>query len=401
MKVLFLSISTAVSNLNNRGIYPDLLRYIAKQGHEVYIVCPFERRTNKKTNLAVSQNVHILGVKILNITKSNSIEKLLATLLIQRQFEDGIEKYFWDIKFDLILYTTPPITLNSLIKKLKSKHKAKTYLMLKDIFPQNAIDLGMIRKNGFLHKYFEKKEKDLYQVSDFIGCMSPANISYLLRNQKDLNKRKLVLCPNAIEVINRDVVERINILKKYRIPEDKTVFLYGGNLGAPQGISSLVKVLEKNINREDCFFLIVGSGNKSFMVADYIKSNNPDNVLYLPMLARNEYDELEACCDVGMIFLDHRFTIPNFPSRMLAYLECKLPLLIATDGNTDIGKIAEDNTFGVFSLSNDIDDICSKIDYYIDNKEQRVNMGINGYAYLMSNYQVSHAYNSIINSVKS
>ena len=401
MKVLFLSISTAVSNLNNRGIYPDLLRYIAKQGHEVYIVCPFERRTNKKTNLAVSQNVHILGVKILNITKSNSIEKLLATLLIQRQFEDGIEKYFWDIKFDLILYTTPPITFNSLIKKLKSRHKAKTYLMLKDIFPQNAIDLGMIRKNGFLHKYFEKKEKDLYQVSDFIGCMSPANISYLLRNQKDLNKRKLVLCPNAIEVINRDVVERINILKKYRIPEDKTVFLYGGNLGAPQGISSLVKVLEKNINREDCFFLIVGSGNKSFMVADYIKSNNPDNVLYLPMLARNEYDELEACCDVGMIFLDHRFTIPNFPSRMLAYLECKLPLLIATDGNTDIGKIAEDNTFGVFSLSNDIDDICSKIDYYIDNKEQRVNMGINGYAYLMSNYQVSHAYNSIFNSVKS
>jgi glycosyltransferase involved in cell wall biosynthesis len=401
MRVLFLSISTAISNPNYRGIYPDLLRHIAKQGHEVYIVCPFERRTKKKTNLTVSKNVQILGVKTLNITKSSPIEKLFATLLIEIQFEEAIEKYFSEINFDLILYATPPITLNSLVKKIKSKHNAKTYLMLKDIFPQNAIDLGMMKKNSFLHKYFERKEKDLYQVSDFIGCMSPANISYLVRYHEYLDIRKLVLCPNAIEVVNRDEVEREYILKKYNIPEKKIVFLYGGNLGAAQGISNLIKVLERNINRKECFFLIVGSGKKSFLVSDFIKENIPDNVLYLPMLARDEYDKLEACCDVGMIFLDHRFTIPNFPSRMLAYLECKLPLLIATDESTDIGKIAEDNNFGLFSLSNDIDDICSKIDFYINNKEQSLNMGRNGYDYLLSNYQVSRAYSSIFNSVKS
>jgi glycosyltransferase involved in cell wall biosynthesis len=401
MKVLFLSISTAVSNLNNRGIYPDLLRYIAKQGHEVYIVCPFERKSKKKTSLTVSQNVHILGVKTLNITKSNLIEKLLATLLIQRQFEEGIEKYFSDIKFDLIFYATPPITFNSLIKKIKSKHKSNTYLMLKDIFPQNAIDLGMMRKNWLLHRYFERKEKDLYQVSDFIGCMSPANISYLARNHEYIDINKLVLCPNAIDVINRGIADSNSILKKYNIPANTTVFLYGGNLGAPQGISNLVRVLEKHINREDIFFLIVGSGNKSFIVSGYIETNKPNNVLYLPMLARDEYDKLEACCDVGMIFLDHRFTIPNFPSRMLSYLECKLPLLIAADESTDIGKIAEDNTFGLFSLSNDVDNICSQINFYIDKKEQRLKMGANGYDYLMKNYHVSLAYNSIFNSLKS
>lgn len=399
MKILFLSISTAVSNLDNRGIYPDLLRYIAKQGHEVYIVCPFERRANKKTNLAVSQSVHILGVKTLNITKSNPIEKILATFLIERQFEKAIEKYFKGIKFDLILYATPPITFNSLIKKIKIKHKAKTYLMLKDIFPQNAIDLRMMRKNSFLHRYFEKKEKDLYEVSDFIGCMSPANISYLLKNHGYLDKRKLVLCPNAIEVVERDVIDKENILEKYGIPHNKTIFLYGGNLGAPQGINNLIKVLEKYINREDCFFLIVGSGNKSYVISEFIKVHNPNNMLYLSMLAREEYDKLEACCDVGMIFLDHRFTIPNFPSRMLAYLECKLPLLIATDENTDIGKIAKDNKFGFFSLSNDIDDICTKIDFFINNKEQNLIMGNNGHDFLKNYYQVSHAYSSIFNNL--
>jgi len=400
MKVLFLSISNAVSDINNRGIYPELLRYIAKQGHEVYIVCPFERRTGRETKLMVSQNVLILGVKTLNITKSNLIEKFFATLFIEKQFEKAFEKYFTEIKFDLILYATPPITFNTLIGKLKIKHKAKTYLMLKDIFPQNAVDLGMIKKNGGLHRYFETKEKNLYEVSDFIGCMSQANISYLVSNHEDIDHRKLVLCPNAIQVVNRDVVDRSSVLKKYGIPENKTVFLYGGNLGAPQGINSLVKVFERCINRNDCFFLVVGSGNKSFIILDFINANRPNNVLYLPMLARYKYDELEACCDIGMIFLDHRFTIPNFPSRMLAYLECKLPLLIATDENTDIGRIAEDNNFGLFSLSNDIDSICSNIDFFIKKKELRVKMGHNGYNYLIKNYLVSHAYSSIFESIK-
>ena len=124
MKVLFISISTAVSNINNRGIYPDLLRYISNQGHDVFIVCPFERKTKRETGLSQNGNVKILGVKTLNITKTNILEKTLATLLIETQYNLLINKHFSGYSFDLILYTTPPITFNNLIEKLKSKHKA-------------------------------------------------------------------------------------------------------------------------------------------------------------------------------------------------------------------------------------------------------------------------------------
>jgi len=143
------------------------------------------------------------------------------------------------------------------------------------------------------------------------------------------------------------------------------------------------------------FFLIVGSGNKSNLIVDFIQKENHENVLYISMLERAEYDELESCCDVGMIFLDHRFTIPNFPSRMLAYLECKHPILIATDENTDIGKIAIDNNFGTWSKANDIDSICSSIDFFINNPTKRKEMGKKGYDFLVRNYQVSNAYKSI------
>lgn len=395
MNIIFLSISTAISDLDNRGIYPDLMRYFSNQGHQVTIVCPFERRTKQSTQVKVKGNVTTLGVKTFNITKSNFVEKGIATLLIEYQFEKAIEKHLSNKEFDLILYATPPITFNSLIKKIKIKHKSKTYLMLKDIFPQNAIDLGMMKKNSFLHRYFERKEKDLYEISDFIGCMSPANIDYLLKHNPELNPRKFGLCPNAIEIKDRNPENKLAILNKYGIPSDVTIFLYGGNLGAPQGITNLIKVLEMNINRKDCFFLIIGSGQKAHLIVDFIQKGEPNNILYIPMLDRKEYDDIEACVDIGMIFLDHKFTIPNFPSRMLSYLESKLPLLIATDNNSDIGEIAQKNKFGTWSLSCDIDDICSKVDFFVNNVEVRKIMGENGYKFLKENYEVSIAYSSI------
>ena len=54
------------------------------------------------------------------------------------------------------------------------------------------------------------------------------------------------------------------------------------------------------------------------------------------------------------IFLDHRFTIPNFPSRLLGYMQAKLPVLACTDKNTDIGKVVVEGGFGWWCESNDV-----------------------------------------------
>jgi glycosyltransferase involved in cell wall biosynthesis len=396
MNILFLSISTAISDLNNRGIYPDLLRYMANQGHEVFIVCPFERRTKKSTTLKEYENVHILGVKTLNITKSNFIEKGFATLIIEKQFKNAINKYFDGIAFDLILYSTPPITFNSLIESLKKKHTAKTYLMLKDIFPQNAVDLSLMKNNGILYKYFRNQEKKLYKISDWIGCMSPENINYLKKHNSELDFTKITICPNAIEIFDREVTSVSNIRKNYGIPDESVVFIFGGNLGVGQGIEFMLSALESNINREGVFFVIVGSGNRYVQINKWFEDMAPQNAILLNSLPRSEYDLLEASCDVGMVFLSNKFTIPNFPSRTLAYLEAKLPLLVCTDDISDLGSIAEQNKFGKYCLSGDLLKFNQIINFYYSDKLRLKSMGINGYNYLINNYSVEIAYKSII-----
>jgi glycosyltransferase involved in cell wall biosynthesis len=400
MKILFLSISTAVKDLKNRGIYPDLINYFSQQGHEMFVVCPLERRLKQDTFLKVEGNVSTLCVKTLNITKSNFLEKGIATILIERQFTKAIKENFSAIEFDLILYATPPISFNSLIKKLKSKQNCKTYLMLKDIFPQNAVDLGMIKKDSFMYRFFEKKEKLLYAVSDHIGCMSTANVEYLFQHNS-LQKHKVEICPNSIMIVDRKTnFSKGDIFKKYQIPENVPVFLYGGNLGVGQGIEFLVQVLESNKNRDDHFVLIVGAGNRYHLIENWIKSQKTANVKLIRHLVRSEYDILESLCDVGMIFLDNKFTIPNIPSRILSYMECKKPILIATDCTTDLGVIATNNNFGLWTQSNDVEKFNLNLNYLIHNEKIRVEMGINAYKFLSENYEVATSYNAIMSHFK-
>lgn len=402
MKVLFLSISSAISNLNNRGIYPDLLRKFAQEGHDIFIVAPAERRQKTKTTLIKKENVTTLLVQTLNITKTNLIEKGISTLVIEVLFSSAIGKYFKNTQFDLILYATPPISFNNLIRKLKKRHQASTYLLLKDIFPQNAVDLGMIGRQNPLYHYFKKKETSLYKVSDFIGCMSPANVNYLLINNPEIATDKIEVCPNSIAPVSlENYPARTQLTDKYRLPKDKVICIYGGNLGKPQGIDFLLEVLNHNKNRNDVFFVIAGAGTDTYKIKTYLDKELPANVMFKPQLPRLEFDELLYACDIGLIFLDKRYTIPNYPSRLLNYLEFKKPVLMAIDRNTDVGTIAEENNYGFWVESGELQKFNQYLNALINNQVLRSEMGLNGYHYLLNNYTVDHSYNIIMSHFSS
>ncbi len=356
MNVIFLTIGT-FNNIEDPGIYSDLLRCVRNFGHDVCIVSSLERRKRKNTSFTAEEGVHFLRIKIGNITKCGIFEKGISTILIGNQYKKAINQYLRDIKFDLVLYSTPPITLVNVVEYIKKRDGARTYLLLKDIFPQNAVDLGMLSKTGlkgFLYRYFRAKEKKLYAVSDKIGCMSPANRQYVIEHNPEVSPDKVEVCPNSIEVRDMSVTaeERERIRNKYVLPLDKKIFVYGGNLGRPQGIPFIIDCLRTQLNNQDAFFLIVGDGTEYHKLEAFFNEAKPSNMVLMQRLPKEDYDHMIAACDVGLIFLDYRFTIPNFPSRLLAYMQAKLPVLACTDTATDIGKIIVENKMGWLCASN-------------------------------------------------
>lgn len=400
MNILFLTL-VAIDTLEDRGIYQDLLRKFRDEGHRIYIATAAERRKKQRTHIISSDRVEILKVRTLNIKNTNKIEKGLGTILMERQYLRSIKRLWRDISFDLVLYSTPPITFSRVISYIKNRDNAFSYLLLKDIFPQNAVDMGMIKKNSTLYKFFRKKEISLYKISDAIGCMSPANVAYVNEHYNFLNAR-VEVSPNSIEPQKKDISTDIkNAIKlKYDLPLNKKVLVYGGNLGKPQGIDFLLETID-NCSLEHLFFVIVGDGTEYQKISNWFSVKSPVNARLLQRLSKADYDELISSCDLGLIFLSPKFTIPNFPSRLLPYLEMKIPVLAATDASTDIGKILEKNECGYWVKSGDtkkMSEILTKFNALTE--IELTVLGENAFNLLAQEYTVEKSYNGIMSTYK-
>lgn len=399
MQVLFLSLLD-FDSFQERNIYTDLLREFIKNGHDVYCISPTERKSGIKTHF--EENGHLLKLRIGNTQKTNIIEKGISTLVIESQLIAAIKKHFSHIRFDLVLYATPPITFAGAVEYVKKRDGAKTYLLLKDIFPQNAVDLGMMQTTGMkslIYKYFRKKEKQLYALSDRIGCMSQANVAYVLQHNPEIPKDKVEVCPNCIDIcaVRLSAQERNDMRNYYGIPQDKKVFVYGGNLGKPQDIPYIIKCLKACAKAENAYFVIAGSGTERHLLEAYMEREHPSHIKLFDQLPKSEYEGMIACCDVGMIFLDHRFTIPNFPSRLLAYMQAGLPVLACTDTSTDIGNIIVENEFGWWCESEKVADFQTAVTEAL-HSDLKI-LGENGLVYLNSAFTAEQSCAIICRSV--
>lgn len=398
MNIIFLTL-VEINSVEERGIYQDLLRKFRNEGHDVTIVSPVERRKGISTNFTQKNGVSLLQVKTFNIQKTNIVEKGIGTLAIEYQYLFAIKKYLLNKRFDVVLYSTPPITFAKVIQFIKERDGAFSYLLLKDIFPQNAVDMNLMKEGSFLHSQFVKKEKKLYDISDFIGCMSPANVEFLIKYNPTIVSSKVEVNPNTIEPISYDYSENDkNVIRtKYAIPLQKKVFVYGGNLGKPQGLDFLLQTID-DIKIDDVFFLIVGDGTEFSKIKKWFDDRKPTNAKLLQKLPKDDYDKLLASCDVGLIFLDKNFTIPNFPSRLLSYLEMKMPVIAATDFNTDIGDIIEFANCGYKVLSGNLEEMKIAITSLLS--DDLAILGSNAEKLLLSAYTVDKSYKLIMEKIR-
>jgi len=97
-----------------------------------------------------------------------------------------------------------------------------------------------------------------------------------------------------------------------------------------------------------------------------------------------------------LIFLDRRFTIPNFPSRLLSYMQASMPVLAATDVNTDLGDVIEKGKFGFWCESGDVEAFNRKLQLLCD-ADLRKQMGQYARKYLENHFTVKHTYEIIMN----
>lgn len=389
MKLLYIATSFPEPH-KGATIYTDLAEALYEAGHEITVAVSEQPRNLKQTTMKKERGFDVLRVVTGNYYDVSLIEKGFTTLMIPIKMRQGISKYLGKEEFDFVLYEAPPVTNANLVAWAKQKFKCPSYLMLKDIFPQNAVDIGMIKKNGLLYKFFLRKEKQLYDSASVIGCMSEANKKYILEYNAFIDPNKVELFQNTKKLTDNYTTEKYTMRQQYSIPNDACVFLFGGNMGKPQYVDLLCDAMVECRDDKNIFFLFVGRGTERHKLEKAIEVNHINNALLLENLPRDTYEQITKECDVGLIVLHPDFTIPNYPSRILSYLEYAKPVLAATDKATDIKEFIEEIDCGEWTWSGDLGSFVEKI-RKMANSNNLSEKGMKGRKYIENNLSVSHS----------
>ncbi|MEG0070126.1 MAG: glycosyltransferase family 4 protein, partial [Cetobacterium sp.] len=295
----------------------------------------------------------------------------------------------------------PFISNHKLINDLKEYFKCKSCLHLWDIFPQNAIDIGLLKEN-LLTKFFKVQEQKMYNAFDYIGCMSQGNLEYMKNRDVKYKDSKYFILKNWAQIKQKLEFNKDEIRQKYGYEKDDFICIFGGNMGKPQKLENILELAKKSLNNKNIKFLFVGKGTERNLLENRVENEKIINTKFLDYIPREDYELVTAACDVGLVSLDERFTVPNFPSKTTDYFKLELPILASLDSCSaaDYGNFLQNEVkAGLFALANDTEYLYKQLLKLKDNDELRKQLGKNGREYYEKELGVDKAYQTIIDQI--
>lgn len=402
MNVLFLMLNYPFEQ-SREHMYKELSRKFAAEGHNVYVAALLENKYGKETFLQSENNHHILWIKAGNYFGVNKMVKGITALLLPQYFNKNINKYFNEVKFDLVVYPTPAITLFYTVKLIKKNNLTAKYLLIvKDIFPQNAFDIGLMKK-GIVYNLFRNIERKIYQTSDYLGCMSAKNIEYISENN-NIPREKFFILENWLSILKQNEIEDSDLMKirnKYELT-NKFVCTFGGNISPANELEFLIQLAERVEKNEiqDIVFIIIGKGIAKKKIEKEINIKRLSCIMIYDFVPTEEYDQLLQASNVGLINLNRNYTIPNIPSKTLNLMRIGKPILAATDANTDYKElITETANCGLWCETGDIDSYFNNLLKLKESRELRELFSKNAKDYFMDNLTTSNAYENILKKI--
>lgn len=371
----------------------DMIKVFSKNGHEISVVVPNDRKNNEETYIYNDEKIKVLYVKTGNYQNNVSrVEKIISILTRNFLLKRAIKKHFKNEKFDYIVGYTPFMADFNLIKNLKKYYNSKTLLMLWDIFPQNAKDLKII-KNNFVFEYFKYKEKKMYEIFDKVVCNCEGQIEYILKNNFK-KKEELLLVRNSEFIFNDNT--KIEDSKK----EKDIIVIFGGNMGIPQKLENLMLMIKEMKKSNWLKFIFIGNGSEKNKLKKIKEELELENLQILDQVSRFEYEEIIKQSKIAMISLNENYTVPNFPAKVTGYCKVGIPIFASLDecSYKYLGKFIAENNIGVISKAGNIKDMKEKFLHLVNNLEKFSKEKIR--EVYEREFDINKAYETIIQEIK-
>ena len=380
MKVLF-TLLRMPTDINNGGMYADLFLEFRKNGHDVTVIAGAQ----DETRMYEEQGIRLLKVKSMPILYVKSlIKKGIGMATLPWYFKRAYKKYLKDEKFDWIVMPTPPITLIDVVKYIKKRSGAKLYMILRDIHPQSSASLGEIRYKWMVDYLYRRSDLG-YRLSSIVGCMSPANISFIQKEHKIPATTRCTVLYNWMNYQPYEKEDFSDLRKKLNL-EGKFIVLFGGNLGLGQCVENIADLAAHYIDNDSIRFVIIGKGVKKEALQQMASEQKLKNMIFMDFMPRNEYLRFVKSADLGLISIHGNNAAPTCPSKALSYMSLKIPILALINENNDYGQILEEQAkAGYWAVASDKEKVYKLFDAIYADAQLRKEMGENGYKFFCEN----------------
>ncbi|MBA3757163.1 MAG: glycosyltransferase family 4 protein, partial [Nitrosomonas sp.] len=319
----------------------DLSLEFVKQGHETTMLVAAPE-LEEDWRIETWNGVRIVRLKSPRTKDIGYIRRTIGEFLMPFAMLRNLRKSpLANEKWDGVAWYSPTIFLGPIAKALKQSSECRSYLIIRDIFPEWAADMGLMGK-GLPYRFFKTIANYQYAVADVIGVQTPGNLAYSNEwtNQSD----------RRVEVLQNWLAYAPETGCSIRVGDTalsgRKIFVYAGNMGVAQGMGILLDLAESVKARNDIGFLFVGRGSDAQRLRSNASARGLVNVAFFDEIDPNEIPSLYAQCHVGLVALDPRHKTHNIPGKFLTYMQSGLPVLASINPGNDLVGLIEKEQVG-------------------------------------------------------
>ena len=343
----------------------DLSREFARQGYSLCVLLPAPD-LSKPWRLEEFDGAQVLRLKAPRTKDIGYMRRTLAELVMPFAMLRNLRKSpLAEEHWDGLVWYAPSIFHGPLVSALKKSCRCKSYLIIRDIFPEWAVDMGLMRRGGLPYRFFDAIARYQYSVADVIGVQTPGNRRYFA-SWLERPGRQLEVLQNWLD---KPAQVRCSIRVHQTVLSGRRVFVYAGNMGVAQGMDILLDLAEKLRSRLDVGFLFVGRGSEVARLRATSQLRQIDNVVFFDEIDPDEIPDLYAQCDAGIVALDPRHKSHNIPGKFLTYMQSGLPVLANINAGNDLAQIIRDKRVGQVCESNQVDELLELTQKLLDQIE--------------------------------
>lgn len=328
----------------------DLSREFIRQGHELTVMLP-SAEIDQLWQIEDMDGVRVVRLQSPKTKDINYIRRTISEFVMPFSMRRSLCKSpLAKEQWDGVVWYAPSIFLGPFANALKTSSSCKSYLIVRDIFPEWAVDMGLIGR-GLPYRFFDAVARYQYSIADVIGVQTPGNLVYF--------DRWLQKPGRVLEVLANWLGKPAHVQCTIRVNQTplagRKVFVYAGNMGVAQGMDILLDLAARLQLRADIGFLFVGRGSDSHRLRACAQVRKLTNVLFLEEIHPDEIPNLYEQCSVGIVSLDSRHKSHNIPGKFLTYMQSGLPVLASINAGNDLASMIQTERVGRVSEAGSVD----------------------------------------------